>query len=221
MNDLPLLNSLPKPRISMFHRLRNWFLTGVIVTAPIGITVYLVYVFVTFVDRNVAFLLPAFIEHNKYLPFGLPGLGLILVGVGLTIIGFLTANFLGRTLIRFSEGIVSRMPVIRGIYSALKQVFETVLNQSSNSFRHVALMQYPRPGVWSIALVAGDARGEVERRLGADMIAVYLPTTPNPTSGFLLFVPRRDLVFLDMPVDEAMKYIISCGAVAPVDKRSI
>jgi len=218
MIDLPPTTIHTKPRVGIFARLRNWFLTGVIITAPIGITVYLVYVFVTFVDRNVAFMLPDIIEHNQYLPFGLPGLGLIIVGVGLTVIGFLTANLLGRTLIRYSETVVGRMPVIRGIYSALKQVFETVLNQSSNSFRQVALMQYPRPGVWSIALVAGDARGEVERRLGSEMVAVYMPTTPNPTSGFLLFVPRQDLLFLDMPVDEAMKYIISCGAVAPLDK---
>jgi uncharacterized membrane protein len=133
--------------------------------------------------------------------------------VFITLVGFLTANLFGRTLLRVGERVVNRMPVVRGIYNALKQIFETVISQSSRSFREAVLVQYPRTGSWTIGFVTGETQGEVRRAIGEDLVNVYVPTTPNPTSGFLLFVPRRDLIFLDMPVDEAAKFVISIGVV--------
>ena len=206
-------------RKGLTTRLRNWFLTGVIVTAPIGLTAYLTVVFVAWVDRNVAFLIPHNAQQQlEEVPFGVPGLGLVLAVAGLTFIGFLTANYLGRTFLSIGERIVERMPVVRSIYSALKQIFETIFAQSSSSFRQVVLVEYPRRGLWSIAFVANDAGGEVGRRTGGDSIAIFIPTTPNPTSGFLMFVPRSDVQPLDMSVEEAMKYVVSVGTAVPPDR---
>ncbi len=206
-------------RLGAGARIRAWFLTGVIVSAPIGLTMYLTYVFVSWVDRNVALLIPeALVERLQYVPFGVPGFGLVVAIFGLTLIGFLTANFLGRALLKFGERVVNRMPVVRSIYSALKQIFETVFASSSNSFRQVVLIQYPRHGSWTIGFMANEARGELERRLPSPSIGVYVPTTPNPTSGFLLFVPRDEAIFLDMSVEEAMKYVISVGTAVPPDR---
>jgi uncharacterized membrane protein len=205
----------PLIKIGLGTRLRAWFFTGIIVTAPIGLTIYLTYIFVDFVDRNVATLLPDAYQPAKVLPFSVPGFGLIIAVIGLTLIGFLTTNILGRALIRLGEHLVARMPVVRGIYSSLKQIFETVFAQSSTAFRQVALIEYPRPGLWTVAFVTADKSGEIGRRLGNDLVGLYVPTTPNPTSGFLLYLPRRDLVLLDMNVEDAMKLVISGGVVMP------
>jgi uncharacterized membrane protein len=159
--------------------------------------------------------LPAKYNPENYLPFSLPGLGLVISVVILTFVGFLTANIFGRTLLKAGERLVNRMPVVRTIYGVLKQILETVLSQSSNSFRQAVLVEYPRRGIWTVAFVTGDTEGEVAVRLDDDMINIYVPTTPNPTSGFLLMVPRRDLIYLDMPVEDAAKYIISIGVIAP------
>ncbi|MDP6688176.1 MAG: DUF502 domain-containing protein [Alphaproteobacteria bacterium] len=205
----------PRKRPGILTRLRNYFLTGVIVTAPIALTIYLTWQFIDWVDRQAIPLLPAKYNPESYLPFSLPGLGLVIMVVILTFAGFLTANIFGRTLIKTGERLVNQMPVVRTIYGALKQVLETVLSQSSNSFRQAVLVEYPRRGIWTVAFVTGETEGEVAQRLDDEMINIYVPTTPNPTSGFLLMVPRRDLIFLDMPVEDAAKYIISIGVIAP------
>ncbi len=205
----------PRQRPGLFTRLRNYFLTGIIVTAPIVLTIYLTWQFVDWVDRQAIPLLPVKYNPENYLPFSLPGLGLVISIVILTFVGFLTANIFGRTLLKTGERLVNRMPVVRTIYGALKQILETVLSQSSNSFRQAVLVEYPRRGIWTVAFVTGDTEGEVAVRLDDDMINIYVPTTPNPTSGFLLMVPRRDLIYLDMPVEDAAKYIISIGVIAP------
>ena len=205
----------PRQRSGIFTRLRNYFLTGIIVTAPIALTIYLTWQFVDWVDSQAIPLLPAKYNPENYLPFSLPGLGLVISIVILTFVGFLTANIFGRTLLKTGERLVNRMPVVRTIYGALKQILETVLSQSSNSFRQAVLVEYPRRGIWTVAFVTGDTEGEVARRLDDDMVNIYVPTTPNPTSGFLLMVPRRDLIYLDMPVEDAAKYIISIGVIAP------
>ncbi len=205
----------PSQRPGIFIRLRNYFLTGIIVTAPIALTIYLTWQFIDWVDSQAIPLLPAKYNPENYLPFSLPGLGLVIMAVILTFVGFLTANIFGRTLLKAGERLVNRMPVVRTIYGALKQVLETVLSQSSNSFRQAVLVEYPRRGIWTVAFVTGDTGGEVAERLDDDMINIYVPTTPNPTSGFLLMVPRQDLIFLKMPVEEAAKYIISIGVIAP------
>ncbi|MFP6706965.1 MAG: DUF502 domain-containing protein [Alphaproteobacteria bacterium] len=205
----------PRQRRGWLTRLRNYFLTGIIVTAPIVLTIYLTWQFIDWVDSQAIPLLPVKYNPENYLPFSLPGLGLVIAIVILTFVGFLTANIFGRTLLKTGERLVNRMPVVRTIYGALKQILETVLSQSSNSFRQAVLVEYPRRGIWTIAFVTGDTEGEVAMRLDDDMINIYVPTTPNPTSGFLLMVPHRDLIYLDMPVEDAAKYIISIGVIAP------
>lgn len=205
----------PAPKASPFARLRTYFLTGIVVTAPIAITIYLTYVFVSFVDANITPLIPARYNPETYLPFSVPGLGVIIAAFALIMIGFLTANYLGRAFLTFGERIVGRMPVVRSIYHALKQIMETVLAQSSSSFREVVLVEYPRPGIWALAFVTSTAEGEVDGLQDDDMISIFLPTTPNPTSGFLLFVPKKDLKYLKMSVEEGVKLVISAGMIWP------
>lgn len=214
----------PVKRASLLQRLRNNFLTGIVVVAPVGITAYLTWTIVDYVDRQVLPqvipLLPEAYRPENLLPFSLPGLGLVVFGLFLIAIGSLTKNFFGREILRLAEGWVDRMPVVRSIYNGLKQIAETIFTQSQNSFEKACLVEYPRRGIWAVAFVSTEARGEVrEKTAGTDpddtMLSVFLPTTPNPTSGFLLFVPKKDVVILDMTVEEAAKLVISAGLVAP------
>lgn len=198
-------------------RLRNYFLTGLVITGPIGITLWLTWTFIKWVDGWVKPFLPRIYNPDTYLPFPVPGFGLIVAIFILTIVGFLAANFLGRSMLSVGENIVGRMPLVRNIYSGLKQIFETVLDQRGDSFTKAALVEYPRRGLWAIVFISTETRGEVAKRLKekADTVSVFLPTTPNPTSGFLLFVPREDIVELSMSVEDAAKLVISAGLVSP------
>ncbi len=208
-----LQNTPPPPPPTFSKRLRNYFVTGVAVTAPVAITVYLVWAIVAWIDHRLTPLIPGRYNPNTYLPFDIPGLGLVLALVILTVIGALTANFFGRLLVDTTEKIMSRMPVIRSIYGTTKQVFDTIAAQNSTSFKEVVLVEYPRKGLWAIAFVATETKGPVAKVMNEPMVSVFLPTTPNPTSGFLLFVPRRDLITLDMSIEEGIKYVISAGLV--------
>jgi len=199
-------------------RLRNYFLTGIVITAPIIITAYIAWQFVGWVDGIVTPLLPVDYRPETYLRFPIPGLGLVIVAVLLTVVGFLTANILGRTLVQFGESVLNRMPVVRSIYFALKQIFETVFSQSSQSFKDVVLIEYPRQGIWTLAFVTGQGEGEVRRLLDEDVVSVFVPTTPNPTSGFVLFLPRRDCRYMAMTVEEGLKLVISGGVLSPPDR---
>lgn len=210
----------PSSRSRLIARLRNYFLTGVVVIAPISITIYLTWSFIEWVDQKIMPLIPAEYDPSTYLPFSVPGIGVVVIVLGLTLVGALTANLLGRTLIRYGERLVDRMPIVRGVYTVLKQIIETVLKDSGDSFQRVALFEYPRRGVWVAGFVAGDTKGEVRRRVGEDLTSVFIPTTPNPTSGFLLFVPTKDVHFLDMSVEEGMKFIVSVGVVTPPDRKA-
>lgn len=201
-------------------RLRGYFLAGVLITAPISITFYLAWLFINFVDSKVTPLIPLKYTPETYLPFGTPGLGLVVMFVVLTMIGALTAGFVGRLYLRTSEKLLNRMPVIRGFYSAIKQILETVLAQQSNAFREAVLVEYPRRGMWAVAFITGRTKGEVQNLTEEECINIFLPTTPNPTSGFLLFVPKKELVPLSMSVEEALKMVISGGIVTPPDRRS-
>lgn len=198
-------------------RIRNYFLTGLVITGPIGITLWLTWTFIQWVDGWVKPFVPAVYNPDTYLPFPVPGFGLIVAIFLLTIIGFLTANFAGRSLLSFGESLVGRMPLVRNLYNGLKQIFETILDQRGNSFTKAALIQYPRKGLWAIVFISTATKGEVARQLTAqgDMVSVFLPTTPNPTSGFLLFVPREDVIELNMSVEDAAKLVISAGLVSP------
>ncbi|GAB1582137.1 DUF502 domain-containing protein [Phyllobacterium phragmitis] len=199
-------------------RLRNYFLTGIVVTAPIAITAYLVWAFVGWVDGWVKPLIPHAYNPDNYLPFTVPGFGLIVAIVLLTLVGFLTANIVGRAIIRLGEYVLDRMPLVRSVYRGLKQIFETVLSGKSNTFKRVGLIEYPRKGIWSIVFLSTDAEGEISDTLAdkaGKMTAVFLPTTPNPTSGFLLYVPKSDIIDLSMSVEDGAKLVISAGLVSP------
>lgn len=201
------------------EHLRGYFIAGILVTGPIALTLYLVWAFVDFIDRSVGHILPDEYNPQTYLPFHVPGLGLILAVIGLTLIGAATAGVMGRVFLRMSERILARMPVVRGIYGAVKQIFETVLAKQSNSFREVVLVEWPRKGMWTVGFVTAAVEGEIRELAGEDPLAVYIPTTPNPTSGYLIFVPRAEVVTLSMSVEDAIKYVISTGIVAPEGKK--
>ncbi|MHA1563877.1 MAG: DUF502 domain-containing protein [Alphaproteobacteria bacterium] len=206
---------------SILARLRRHFLAGLLVAAPIGITLLLTWQFLGFVDRRVTPFIPEVYNPNTYLPFGVPGVGLIFAIIVLTGIGALTTMFIGRSLLGISERLLHRMPVIRGIYGALKQIFQTILAHKSEAFRQVVLLEYPRRGIWALGFVTGVTEGEVQNATSDDVVNVFLPTTPNPTSGFLLFLPKRDLIYLAMTVEEGAKMIISGGIVTPPDTRPL
>ena len=213
----PVVSPLPL-RLSVGARLRNYFLAGILVTAPIAITLYFAWSMVDYVDSRVTSVLPERYNPSTYLHVAIPGLGVVILVLGLTLVGFLTANFLGRMMLRLGEGVVTRMPVIRNIYSALKQIFETVLSNRAQSFSEVVLVEFPRREMWTLGLVVGPAYAEVSQKTGADMFNVFVPTTPNPTSGYLVFVPRSQMMKLEMSVEDCLKMIISGGIVTPVPK---
>lgn len=200
---------------NFFSRIRRYFFTGVAVTAPLGITIYLSLIFIQFIDRNVKKLVPANYNPDTYLPFDLPGTGLIVAVFFLILIGFFTAGFFGRFFVRLGENIINKLPVFRSIYGALKQIFQTILGSSSNAFREVVLIEYPRNGMWAIAFITAETSGEVKQKLKRKSVNVFLPTTPNPTSGFLLFVPTKDIIRLSMNIEEGMKLVISGGIITP------
>ncbi|RAI01158.1 hypothetical protein DLJ53_15065 [Acuticoccus sediminis] len=204
-------------RRSLVNRLRNYLITGVIVAAPLTITVYLVTYIISVVDGVVKPWIPPAWNPETYVPFPLPGIGLVVAIVGLALLGFLAANIFGRTILALGEAILARMPLIRNVYAALKQIFETALSERSHTFRRAGLVEYPRRGLWAVVFIATDVKGEISQKLGDDddAISVFLPTTPNPTSGFLLFVPRKDVLVLDMSVEDAAKLVISAGLITP------
>jgi uncharacterized membrane protein len=214
-----------KKTLTFAGRLRAYFLAGILVTAPLAITIALATWLIEFVDSRIVPLIPLRYNPDVYLKeylgyeIGIPGLGLIVLVVFITLVGSMTAGFLGRFVIRLSENMLNRMPVIRSVYGASKQILETVLQHQSNAFRQAVLVEYPRRGIWAIAFITGRTEGEVQNLIADDLINVFLPTTPNPTSGFLLFVPKEDLIMLDMSVEEAIKMVISGGIVTPPDRR--
>ncbi len=213
-------DSVPPRKQSRNHlveRLRGYFFAGILVTGPILLTVYLTWLFIDFIDGAMRWLLPD--RYNPATYVHVPGLGLVLAIVALTLIGAATANYVGRIFLRLSERILARMPVIRGVYGAVKQIFETVLAKQSNTFREAVLVEFPRKGMWTIGFITARTEGEVRELSGPDPVSIYVPTTPNPTSGYLVFVPRSEVIVLSMTVEEAIKMVISTGIVTPPDRR--
>jgi uncharacterized membrane protein len=208
-------------RPALFARLRAYFFAGVLVTAPIGITVYLVWSVVSWIDQSVLPLLPAQYNPETYLPFSLPGIGLVVLLVFMTAVGAVTAGMVGRMVVGYGERVLSRMPIIRSVYSATKQIFETMLAQKSTAFREVVLVEFPRPGMWSIGFITGVTEGEVQELTDEEVLNVYIPTTPNPTSGYLCFVARSEVYPLSMSVEEGIKMVVSGGLVIPPDRRPL
>lgn len=199
-------------------RLRNYFLTGFVVCAPLAITVYLTWSFVGWVDSWVKPYIPARYNPDSYLPFTVPGFGLIVGLFLITLIGFLTANIIGRTIVSFGERLLDGMPLVRSVYKALKQIFETVLSSKTEVFKKVGLIEYPRRGTWALVFISSEKESEVNDRLdphSGKTVAVFMPSTPNPTTGFLMYVPKGEIVELAMSVEEAAKLVISAGLVTP------
>lgn len=215
----------PKPEVRhgltarLMARLRTYLIAGILVTAPVGLTFWMVWAGITFVDRLVTPLVPVAYRPETYLPFSVPGLGVIIVVVGLVLIGALTAGLVGRMVLRLSDRIVARMPIVRSIYGTLKQIFETVFAAKSKAFRQVVLVEYPRRGVWAIGFLTGETEGEVQAQTEDPVVNIFLPTTPNPTSGFLLFLPMSEVRVVSMTVEEGIRMVMSGGIVAPPDRR--
>ncbi len=204
------------PRRSFWLRMRGNFLTGLVVVAPTLLTIYLIWTVITFVDDQIVPWVPGIYNPSTYLGVDIPGFGVVVFILFTAIVGYFTKNLFGRQIVLMAERWVDRMPIVRSIYNALKQIVETALSQSSTSFKHACLVEYPRRGLWAIAFVSTETRGEILERVPDEgMMSVFLPTTPNPTSGFLLFVPKQDVVLLDMTVEEAAKLVISAGLVSP------
>jgi uncharacterized membrane protein len=211
-------------RLSVAARIRNNFLTGLIICAPIAITLWLTWSVVHWADSWVEPYIPARYDPESYLNFAVPGTGLIIAMIFITIIGFLGKNLIGQSIVHFGEALVRRVPLVRTIYKSLKQIFETVLNEQSTSFKQVGLIEYPSPGLWSLVFVATDAKGEIASKfnaMGKDMVSVFLPPTPVPTAGFLVFVPREKIVLLDMSPEDGAKLLISGGLVTPEYKDKL
>ncbi|WP_339948568.1 DUF502 domain-containing protein [uncultured Albimonas sp.] len=213
-------------RRGVFQRWRANFLTGLVIVAPVTLTLYLVWTVITFVDDKIVPLVPALYNPSTWIGVDVPGFGLVVFLVFTAVVGALTKNLFGRQLVLLAERWVDRMPIVRSVYNGVKQIIETVLTQSSGaSFKQACLVEYPRRGLWAIAFISTETRGEVPERVAAfnglagpepgSMVSVFLPTTPNPTSGFLLFAMREDVVLLDMTVEEAAKLVISAGLVVP------
>jgi len=201
----------PTPLSRFNGRIRAYFIAGILVVGPIVFTLWITWTFVDFIDRAVAKMLPDPLD----LIFQFPGLGLIVAVIVLTLLGWLAASYAGRGLLRLSDMIMVHMPVVSGIYVALKQLFETVLANRSNSFREVVMVEWPSPGMWTVAFVTSRAEGEMADQVGEEMIGVYVPTTPNPTSGYLIYLPRAKVKSLDMSVEEGLKLVVSIGIVVP------
>jgi uncharacterized membrane protein len=198
-------------------RLRNYFLTGLVVAGPVAITLWLTWWFVTWVDGLVRPFVPIAYRPETYLPFGLPGSGLIVAVVALTLLGFLTANLIGRSLVDLGERFLGRIPAVRAIYRAMKQVFETLFSGKGSSLRRVGLVEFPSPGMWSIVLISQAPSADVARSLpGQDEhISVFLPCAPNPTTGFFFYVPKNKIIEVEMTAEDAATLIMSAGVVQP------
>ena len=224
MSDLVKPPTLLKRFISGF---RNSFLTGVVVIAPVGLTVWLVWTVIGWVDGFVLPFVPSQYQPEELLKailgedvrVNIRGLGVVFFLVFTTFIGWIAKGLLGRTFIRSAENLVNRMPVVRSVYSGVKQIAETVFAQADRSFEKACLIEYPRRGLWAIGFISTAAKGEVSKRAGSEqkMLSIFVPTTPNPTSGFLLFFPAEDVIELDMSVEDAAKLVISAGLVYPED----
>jgi len=203
-------------------RLRNYFLTGLVVAGPVAITAWLIWSFVTWVDGFVRPLIPPAYRPETYLPWPLPGTGLIIAVFALTMLGFLTANLVGKTLVDLGDRLLNRMPIVRPIYKTMKQIFESLFSKSGSSFRKVALVEFPAKGMWSLVFISQPPPSDIAARLPErdnEYVSVFLPCTPNPTTGFFFYVQRKELIEIEMSVESAMSVLISAGMVQPEDNQ--
>ena len=202
--------TLKRKRISVLARLRNYFITGVVVLVPIGITLYLTKFFISVSSK----LIPTNINPNSYLPFAVPGLEIVLSVIFITIIGGLSLSFIGKKVLQIFNDLLKKIPILRTIYSALGQMAETLAPRRKNK-KSVVLIEYPRKGSWAVGFATKDNRGEISKKTNRNLVNVFVPTTPNPTSGFLLMFPKDEIIYLDMNFEEASKFIVSAGTSNP------
>ncbi|MFK7877814.1 MAG: DUF502 domain-containing protein [Paracoccaceae bacterium] len=224
--NTPFDPKAPKPP-GLFAGLRASFLTGLVVVAPVGLTIWLIWTVVGWIDGFVLPLVPDTWQPDTLIQdwFGLPrevqinirGIGVVIFLIFTIMIGWMAKGLIGRSMIRFAESLVERTPVVRSIYSGIKQISETVFAQSDRNFEKACLIEYPRKGIWAIGFISTTAKGEIAQKTNRDgsMVSVFVPTTPNPTSGFLLFFPKEDVKELDMSIEDAAKLVISAGLVYP------
>ncbi len=198
--------------------LRNYFLTGLLVILPISVTCYVIWVLIKAMDSILKFV-PAKFLPETYINLPIPGLGLVLVVLIVLVVGLLTRNFVGRRMVRLGERIVDRIPLARVLYVGVKQLMEALIYQKTKAFQKAALIEYPRKGIYAIAFITGESRGEVQQLTEKKMINVFVPTTPNPTSGFYILIPEDEIKILNMSVEEAFKLIVSGGIVSPFDTK--
>lgn len=196
-------------------KLRAYLFTGILVTAPVAITFYMAYKFIIWVDRLVNQALPPQFKFDSILPFTIPGIGLVVLLAALILIGMFAAGFMGKFFLNLGEWIVFKMPLVSSVYSVLKQVFETFFSSKAQAFSKVVMLEYPRKGIWILGFVSSDTKGEAREHFDEEMVNIFIPTTPNPTSGFLIFVPKKDIIELDMKVEDGIKFVISGGLVEP------
>ncbi|WPB55944.1 DUF502 domain-containing protein [Xylophilus sp. GOD-11R] len=195
--------------------LRKWLFAGLLVIVPLAITVLVLDWIIGMLDQTLL-ILPSAWQPDRLLGFHIPGFGVLLTLLILLVVGGITSNFVGKKLVRWGDALLGRIPVVRSIYSSVKQVSDTLFSESGNAFRTAVLIQWPREGVWTIGFVTGSPGGDVATYLREDFLSVYVPTTPNPTGGYFVMLRRSDCIELDMSVDEALKYIVSMGVVVPV-----
>lgn len=200
--------------------MKRYFITGLLIWAPLGITIWVLSFILGMMDQSIM-LLPNQWQPRELLGFHLPGVGALLTLLVVFVTGLLTANFIGQRLVRWWEALLHRIPVVRSVYQSVKQISDTVFSPSGQAFRQAVLVQYPRQGSWTIGFLTGKPGGEIASHLGNDMVSLYIPTTPNPTSGFFLMMPKADIVELDMSVEDALKYLISMGVVAPPSPKTL
>jgi len=193
--------------ISFFSRLRNYFITGIVVLVPIGITLYLTKFFISISSK----LIPYDLNPNNYLPFAIPGLEIILSIIFITIIGGLSLSFIGKRILKFVNDLFKRIPILRTIYSAIGQMTESFAPKKGSKKKSVVLIEYPRKGSWAVGFATKDNEGEISKKTNSNLVNVFVPTTPNPTSGFLLMFPKQEVIYLDMSFEEASKFIVSAG----------
>ena len=198
---------LKRKSASIFARLRNYFITGIVVLVPIGITLYLTKFFISVSSK----LIPYNLNPNNYLPFAIPGLEILLSILFITIIGGISLSFIGKRILKFVNDLFKRIPILRTIYSAIGQMTESFAPNNNNNKKSVVLIQYPRKGSWAVGFATKDNKGEISKKTNTDLVNVFVPTTPNPTSGFLLMFPKDEVIYLDMTFEEASKFIVSAG----------
>ena len=204
------MGKFKRKRISIVARLRNYFITGIVVLVPIGITLYLTKFFISVSSK----LIPQEINPNSYLPFLIPGLEIILAIIFITIIGYLSLSFIGKKILQLFNDLLKKIPILRTIYSAIGQMAET-LAPKRKSKKSVVLIEYPRKGSWAVGFATKDNKGEISKKTNQNLVNVFVPTTPNPTSGFLLMFPKEEIIYLDMSFEEASKFIVSAGTSDP------